>query len=1489
MAQGSSNPTTINNVTKIAGTAVSVNSGAKDAGTQRVILASDQTSIPITDNSGSLTVDAPVATPVYVRLSDGSAAIATLPVSLATLPTLANVTTVGTVTTVTGLTNMNGQAIAMGSGARSAGTQRVTIATDDVVPNKDVTSASTATALGALNANISLDVSSNLGASMVVTAISTPVGMVLTPQISFDGGTTWVTTIFDNPNGDKEATIPNASLSVGLSRSIVTSAGATHVRILASSWTSGSATVQVRGTQLNDPSVLYGGANNSTNRPPVTAQVGGWDGANLRTLTTNASGHLAIQDGGNSITVDAPVATPVFVRLSSGSAAVDTLPVSAASLPLPTGAATAAKQPALGTAGTASADVITVQGVASMTALKVDGSAVTQPVSGTVTANAGTGSFTVAQATASSLNATVSIAGSQTLSTVTSLTQMNGQTISMGTGVRDAGTQRVTIATNDAIILGAGAAAIGSITNTTFAATQATPASLQMTATQAVGSAATRWYTQISDGTTSPAIKAASVAAATADPAMVVSFAAANSATKISDGTNTAAVKAASTQPAAADPALVVAVHPSNVVRIRPSELMRDPVDKLRVSEPQALIDTDFEYGTQPTKWESMTILNNRATSFYDNTTPIAVTAMSVSTKTVTVTGTSATFTISAVTGTTMTVTAMTTGSIYVGMALAGQGITAGTTVTAFGANTSGGIGTYTISASMTMTAGTVTGTPPVGSPVFVQGTFDPSYADGWWLVATSTGTAITYTTITAPAATLFDSTKTYVYPGTFYTGSVIPVTSISTAASPVVTTAVSHGLRPGNTVFIRGTTATTNAPNGNWVVVTTPTNNTFTFTADATPTGTIAGPAGSTFPQTAATANTLYIRPSGYIDHRAFDGGVMFSNKSAAHGSQLIRQTRRYFRYQSGKGIQFSTGTVMKPAFTVDRLTNSGTTITVTTKYPHGVATGLSITVSGATDSNYNGTFTITGTPTPTTFTYTAGGTPATSPDVGFPITVSPNTWYGGTNRVGMFDQQNGFYFEFDGATLYAVVRKSVDQISGTAALTNGSGAVTGTNTLFSKHLKPGDNIVIRGQSYTVDTINSDTAMWVYPEYKGPTVAAGVTISKTVNTRYAQSTWNIDRVDGTAGVNNPSGYNVNLARMQMFYADYSWYGAGAVRFGFKDANGEIIYCHRVSNTNVNTEAYMRSGNLPARYETNTLPYQTYLTATLAAATVTAGTISVADTTGWPTTGTVVIKDSSANGLSQNIEYISYSAKTLTSLTIGTGGTSGRALTGGAASAQTFTYSATAPQLVELYSPQAATTIAHWGSSVIMDGKFDDDKSFVFNAGMSTTYSNVTQGVRVPLISMRLGPSVDNGVTGLFGARELINRMQLTLRSMDAYTTGSGWRIEILLNARVSGGTWASVGGSSLAQIIYHGQAATVNGGESIYGFFTNQTGATSQDLNAVRDIGNSILGGGNSSTISLTDNNKYPDGPDSITICATPLTATNTINARISWTEAQA
>ena len=434
----------------------------------------------------------------------------------------------------------------------------------------------------------------------------------------------------------------------------------------------------------------------------------------------------------------------------------------------------------------------------------------------------------------------------------------------------------------------------------------------------------------------------------------------------------------------------------------------------------------------------------------------------------------------------------------------------------------------------------------------------------------------------------------------------------------------------------------------------------------------------------------------------------------------------------------------------------------------------------------------------------------------------------------------------------------------------------VTGTISKFSSELKPGDYVVIRGMSYLVQQITSDTTMYIYPEYRGVTSTA-CQISKTVNTRYAQSTWNIDKMDGTGS----SLTALDLSKMQMFYIDYTWYGAGAIRFGFKNNRGEIVYCHRIPNNNVNYEAYMRSGNLPARYEVNSIPYQTNLTSTLANTALAGSTISVADVSMWPPAGTAVLTQAAAIG--SVIEYVTYSARTNTTLTIAARGTAGGSV------ATAFTYSATAPISVELYAPQQASTINHWGSSVIMDGRFDDDKSFVFNSGMATTLTNQTINVRMALMSIRLAPTVDNGLTGLLGAREIINRMQLTLRGMDTYTTGSGFRLELVLNGRPASGTFAGVPGSSLAQVAYHTANTAIIGGESVYGFFTNSVGATSQDLNQVRDIGTSILSGGNSLAVPTTATNLYPDGPDVITIVATALGAASTINARISWTEAQA
>jgi hypothetical protein len=64
--------------------------------------------------------------------------------------------------------------------------------------------------------------------------------------------------------------------------------------------------------------------------------------------------------------------------------------------------------------------------------------------------------------------------------------------------------------------------------------------------------------------------------------------------------------------------------------------------------------------------------------------------------------------------------------------------------------------------------------------------------------------------------------------------------------------------------------------------------------------------------------------------------------------------------------------------AKSVSSITRSSSTATVTTATAHGYATGDSVVISGAVESDYNGTYSITSTGT-TTFTYTVANTPST------------------------------------------------------------------------------------------------------------------------------------------------------------------------------------------------------------------------------------------------------------------------------------------------------------------------------------------------------------------------------------------------------------------------------------------------------------------------------------------------------------------------------
>lgn len=146
-------------------TGANVIGGVTQSGSWSVSAAA---ALPVTDNSGSLTVDAPVGTPVFVRLSDGASPLATLPVSVASVPShdVTNAGTfavqasqsgawdVGTVTTITNVVHVDDNAgsltvdapvatpvfVRLSDGASAIATLPVSLAS---VPSHDVTNAGT--------------------------------------------------------------------------------------------------------------------------------------------------------------------------------------------------------------------------------------------------------------------------------------------------------------------------------------------------------------------------------------------------------------------------------------------------------------------------------------------------------------------------------------------------------------------------------------------------------------------------------------------------------------------------------------------------------------------------------------------------------------------------------------------------------------------------------------------------------------------------------------------------------------------------------------------------------------------------------------------------------------------------------------------------------------------------------------------------------------------------------------------------------------------------------------------------------------------------------------------------------------------------------------------------------------------------------------------------------------------------------------------------
>lgn len=165
-----------------------------------------------------------------------------------------------------------------------------------ISPNNSISvSSSDVTSTGALGSN---------GANVAVThpglasvgfqlAAGTFVGTIV-PQVSYDGGTTWNNTYFVDP----ATLLVTANLTFGASntaaaKTIIQAGGAGQTRVFVSAYTSGTANATVRASNMEDEYQVYMGTTGNA-APPAAAMVGGYDGANLRYLSTDTSGRVNV-------------------------------------------------------------------------------------------------------------------------------------------------------------------------------------------------------------------------------------------------------------------------------------------------------------------------------------------------------------------------------------------------------------------------------------------------------------------------------------------------------------------------------------------------------------------------------------------------------------------------------------------------------------------------------------------------------------------------------------------------------------------------------------------------------------------------------------------------------------------------------------------------------------------------------------------------------------------------------------------------------------------------------------------------------------------------------------------------------------------------------------------------------------------------------------------------------------------------------------------
>ena len=787
------------------------------------------------------------------------------------------------------------------------------------------------------------------------------------------------------------------------------------------------------------------------------------------------------------------------------------------------------------------------------------------------------------------------------------------------------------------------------------------------------------------------------------------------------------------------------------------------------------------------------------------------------------------------------------------------------------------------------------------------------------------------------------------------------------------------NGDTPGNRIDLHSTSMGIGTTQGiDTSIVYTYSGNTHTFTTLDTKPGiliekTISSVTNNTFaavdtPFNVGLANVEMFIPSrvvprseAFMLHRSFDGGMEITTSQSIEGPKMIRQTRRYFRYQSGKGLQISNAINFKPPLDIEEMslyyrplieTANATTNTIVVEvggvnciptgagsiqinnevtnyerfyyantsgimygyfegcartvnpeshevgsrvyvrtpnannkylaiadslFIHNIRKDATIQTDGPDSDFQSGVneFNVVDVVDDFKIVFEIPTLPAAADYIsGGLVRLNVGTWQNSVLRSGLFDEQNGVFFEYDGSTLFVVRRNSTRKISGKIDAQQGDQLITGTGTKFLTQLAEKDKIVLRGASYQVSKIISDTKIEILPEYRGENSSNIIGI-KTEDTKIPQSQWSQDKMDGTG----PSGFNLDFSRIQMAYIDYAWYGAGSVRFGFKDDRGIVKYCHKFKHSNVERIAYMRSGNLPARYEVENIGESTY-SPRLAHW----GTSVIMDGAFEDDKAYFFSQSSDSIQPSGDAEVENFTCKLnefldLTETSVSISGKSANFPASGtiqiSSTGEQMTFTGGATNTLTVVRAQNGTAAGYASRGTLMIGSSA--------IGEVISYKD---GYKFPILSLRLAPSVDNGVSGDFGVRDITNRMQLQLQSIDVVATKS-CTIDLIINGRISNSLSAFDTNvrPSISQYLKHSDDGTdvISGGDAISTIKVDQNRVTA-DLSQVTSLGNSIIGG----------NGIFPEGPDLLTVVAKIdsvdwTSGEDEIYATLNWTESQA